>query len=195
MNITSTFLDKLSNTGKLNFITKKTAGSVNIENDDLLYRTLLGNLKNDRDYLEYIYSQFPEIILIDCTENLKNDEIQQIRNWRDPDPQKQEDKKLYRKFNSLVRKLLRLTQYEIGFSQTTNEVTFDLDGMIRMDQAGTKDDRREVAFARRAQAPDESQAAVGYVRLIRMGYDGRIEQGCRGDGVFHREIGTDQQPT
>ncbi len=132
MNITSTFLDNLSNTGKFNFINKKTAKSVNIEDKyvDQLYRTLLGNLKMDKDYLRDIYSQFPEILLIDCTKDLKNDEIQQIRNWRDPDPQKQEEKKLYRKFNSLVRELLKLTPYEIGFSQTTNEVTFDLDGMI-----------------------------------------------------------------
>ena len=58
----------------------------------------------------------------------------------------------------------------------------------------TKDDRREMAFARRAQAHEESQAAAGHVRLIWMGYDRRVEQGRRGGGVFHRTIGTDQQP-
>lgn len=130
MNITSTFLEKLSNTGKINFLNTKGLGGINSENVDLAFSQYLGNLKANENYQNEIYSQFPEIILIDCTERLKNDEIQQIKNWRDPDPKKQEDRKLYRKFDYFVRELLGLKQYEIGFSATTNEVTLDIDGMI-----------------------------------------------------------------
>jgi hypothetical protein len=50
-----------------------------------------------------------------------------------------------------------------------------------------------VSFPSGAQAEDKTQSSGGKVRLVRVRDDGRIEQGCRFQGEFANEIGTDQQ--
>ena len=50
-----------------------------------------------------------------------------------------------------------------------------------------------MSLPRGAQTQDKTQCTGRKVRLVRVRDDGRIEQGCRFQGEFANEIGTDQQ--
>jgi hypothetical protein len=69
----------------------------------------------------------------------------------------------------------------------------DLDIVVRADDPRPKSDGGNVPLPSGAQAEDKTQIAGRKVRLIGVRNDGRIEQGCRFQGEFANEIGTDQQ--
>jgi len=69
----------------------------------------------------------------------------------------------------------------------------DGDGMIWMDESCAKDNRRDMSLARGPQAHDEAFAAGINLSLVGVGDNRRIKQRSRSDGIFHREIRTQQE--
>src|SRR5689334_6857942 len=67
----------------------------------------------------------------------------------------------------------------------------NLDPMVRVDDAGSKSDGGNMPLPRGPQADDKTQSVRRRVRLVGVRDDGRIEQGCRFQGVFANEIRTD----
>src|SRR5438105_3447515 len=59
--------------------------------------------------------------------------------------------------------------------------------MVGANDPGAKLDRRDVAFASRAQAEDETQFAVSEARLVRARHDRGVEEGCGFEGIFAGE--------
>ena len=64
---------------------------------------------------------------------------------------------------------------------------------LAIDDARPKRDRRDVAFARRAQAEDETQRTCGKSILVRMRNDGGIKERRRLQRIFVREVSADKK--
>jgi hypothetical protein len=63
---------------------------------------------------------------------------------------------------------------------------------IRVDESGPEGDRRNMAFASRAEAEDETQRTGTDLRLIGMFDDGRIEQRGGLERIFMGEMSAQQ---
>jgi len=63
-----------------------------------------------------------------------------------------------------------------------------------MNDTSSKRDGGNVAFTRGAQAENKPQRARRQTSLVRVRYDGRIEQGSGFQRVLREEIGADQEP-
>jgi hypothetical protein len=64
---------------------------------------------------------------------------------------------------------------------------------VRIEQPGTKLDRGQMAFAHRAQAEHDAQAAARHAALLGRRHDRRVEQRRGLDRVLVGEVGPDQQ--
>jgi len=70
----------------------------------------------------------------------------------------------------------------------------DLDLVVGIDDAGTKDNGGDVPLARRPQTHDDPDRTGGNVALVVMGNDRRIEQRRGFDRILRGQVGSDQHP-